>query len=47
MKYIVPEYKISILEAKEIISVSTEKPEIENEGEGKGNIIFTVSNLLS
>lgn len=46
-KYESPIIEIAQLEANDIITASSNKYEIEDEGEGSGNVIFDTSNLFS
>ena len=48
MKYVTPKYESVIIEAKDVITSSTasNKYEIEQEDNGKGNVIINASNLF-
>ena len=46
MKYITPKIEVLILEAKDVITTSSNH-DVENNGNGEGKIIFKASNLFS
>ena len=48
MKYITPEYNNTIVEAKDVITGSTDKFEIQRDekDEGKGNVIINASDIF-
>lgn len=46
MRYEAPTIEIVMLEANDVITASTDKYEIENNGNGTGNVIFDALNLF-
>ena len=46
MRYEAPTIEIVMLEANDVITASTDKYEIENNGNGTGNVIFDAVNLF-
>lgn len=49
MKYIAPKYEISVIEAEDILTTSTNqasKYEVEQKGDGSGNVIMNALDLF-
>ena len=46
MKYVTPTVEIEMIEVKDVVAASNGKAEIEIAGEGKGNVIFSASDLF-
>ena len=46
MKYTSPKIELSMLETKDIITTSSDKFEVEENGNGKGKVSFKASDLF-
>ena len=46
MKYIAPKYEVSVVEAVDILTASSEKYEVEQNNDGSGNVIMNAFDLF-
>ncbi len=47
MKYISPKYELTVIEAQDIITSSTDKYKVENNNDGSGNVIMNAFDLFN
>ena len=46
MKYLAPKFELVIVSSNDVLTASGDKYEIVEEGDGKGNIIFSAVNIF-